>query len=396
MDDSSIMMVDELLNFVKDEPTFSDNIQPLMPNELFSNESQYSFGSPGTTYSPKDEPFGSDVETNSDTLFDPNDFFNDNYKSEVSYSSYSSPSNRDTPSPSISNGSGSDHSSVDFQQTNIYSGRLNDQMIETPPISPPMNLTQTVSPQLAQPISYLNQIITPTPAVTNAPVNIIQGTLIPIQTVALTPTQNTMITNTTQTKKIKIQPKPVSTPCIQKPTTKPKTIVLSASDYNALMQKCKNQQANGDPTKIRPITLKTTTANAIPAANGMNIMKIPQAITTPVNTNAVKIQPITFKENERTSKSIVVNHAPVAKSKGTDDRVLKKQMRMIKNRESACLSRKKKKEYVTSLENRISDLNKENEQLKKVQRNPSTNHFRSFNPFSLQFTGKQCTKEASG
>lgn len=387
-------MVDDLLDFV-DSKTSIENCLPIVESQqIFSDKScSLSPRFDCTLLSPKEEAYSD----SSDTPFDPNDFFNENFKSEVSYSPFSSPSNRNTPSPSSSNGNASDSSATnDSLSTTILPFNRNDavwshqqQFIETPPISPPSDFAQSVAAVLpsttsiSQAIPVLNQVVTPASNVPNN-INIIQGTLIPIK---LSPPRSSSVLTqppiiNSQAKKIKIQPKPMmatsicaTSSNIQKPA-KPKTIVLSANDYKALMAKCKNPLTpNGESTKI---TIKTTTSNA--TTQPANFNKVPLI--------SADIKPITFNTNERLPLPPMAKPIAAKLPKAeVDDRVVKKQMRMIKNRESACMSRKKKKEYVTSLENRISDLSKENQQLKSVSRSFSADTFifsSKFSSFYLQ------------
>lgn len=377
------MLVDDILDIIKNEPHSDDRCMEPIPNNMIKMDTKDIYGS--LTMTSHDAI---------DTIIDPNDFFNDMYKSEVDYSStFSSPSYRSTPSPTTSNSSqSSDHLSVDYNSAsnqsdgsiNMYNSNnhgfsSNSQFVpaignqnchlDTPPISPPTENYIPNAPQTIPHIQPIQQLAQPIP---NNQINIIQGTLIPITAVSLPTSSNcsnilSTHHNTSQIKKVKIQPKPLAAiatkPTVVPATVKPiqtistpKRIVLSGSDYKSLVLKCKSAAtANGG------------VATTMQPTNDTNLLKFVSAAPSTLPTT--NTQPLTVTNNRIQIAPLNSNKKPKQNSgqDEIDDRTIKKQMRMIKNRESACLSRKKKKEYVTTLESRLMDLSKENQQLKSVR-----------------------------
>lgn len=249
-------------------------------------------------------------------------------------------------------------------------------------------------------------------------VNIVQGTIIPVQTVPLT--KVTPVVNVkTPAKSLTLPQQPikvvtntssgaakVSTP----PNPKPKTIFLSSNDFKALMQKV-NTTNGGTGSKKMAIPNGQTPKVIMKTASGRfitaNKITTTPAATVQANATSAAITQMSATSNNKLMKTTSASSPMVAKhhsskvvsshssarsaaamaaaranlslthSKGSrpdfsslrnlgDEKIIKKQLRMLKNRESASLSRKKKKEYVERLENRINNLEKENYSLKGV------------------------------
>lgn len=172
-----------------------------------------------------------------------------------------------------------------------------------------------------------------------------------------------------------VQPKPLLLPAVPKTQTNAsvaaKTIIIQT--LPALMPLTKQQpiiSIQPAPTKGQTVLLSQPTVVQLQAPGVLPSAQPVLAVTggtAQLPNHVVNVVPAPVVNSPVSGKLSVTKPVlqSTTRSVSSDIAVLRRQQRMIKNRESACQSRKKKKEYMLGLEARLKAALSENEQLKK-------------------------------
>ncbi|CAK6439878.1 unnamed protein product [Pipistrellus nathusii] len=172
-----------------------------------------------------------------------------------------------------------------------------------------------------------------------------------------------------------IQPKPLLLPAAPKTQTNAcvpaKAIIIQA--LPTLVPVAKHQpviRIHPAPTEGQTVVLSQP---AVVQLQAPGVLPSPQPVlavsggAAPLPNHVVSVVPASVASSPVNGKLSVAKPAlqSTVRSVGSDIAVLRRQQRMIKNRESACQSRKKKKEYMLGLEARLQAALSENEKLRK-------------------------------